>query len=207
MTPTDRALAALSLLSSGKVSEAIEAASKIPTGGDPLHKLLGDALKAGVALAQAGANADPPPAEAMGILRLLAVAPVAAEGFRTMRESFGITQAEVAELCGVSSDAVSTWECGKVSLPPAAVDALLSLTVAHLDPVAAPLFGRDLSRLRKMCGMRQADFAAALGVSEPAIKKWERHGDQPLTPSTVRRIRQRYDELHAEAAELGRVVV
>lgn len=201
MTPTDRALSALSLLASGKVSEAIEAAAKASTGDDPLHKLLGDALKAGFALGRAGDNAEPPPAEAMGILRLLAAGPV--EGFRTMRETFGITQAEVAELCGVSSDAVSTWECGKVSLPPAAVDALLSLMVAHLDPTAAPLFGRDLRRLRKACGMRQSDFAEALGVSEPAIKKWERHGDRPLTPSTVRRIRQRYDELRAEAAELG----
>jgi DNA-binding transcriptional regulator YiaG len=200
MTPMDRALSALSLLASGKVSEAIEAAAQVSTG-DPLHKLLGDALKAGFALAQAGANSEPPPAEAMGIFRLLAAAPVAAEGFRTIRESFGITQAEVAEVCGVSSDAVSTWECGKVSLPPAAVDALQRLMVAHLDPMAAPLFGRDLRRLRKMCGMRQADFAAALGVSEPAIKKWEQHGDRPLTPSTVRRIRQRYNALQAEAAK------
>src|SRR5262249_2670751 len=63
MTPTDRALSILSLLTSGKVSEAIEAAAQASTGGDPLHKLLGEALKAGFALAQSDANAEPPPAE------------------------------------------------------------------------------------------------------------------------------------------------
>lgn len=194
-------MSALSLLASGKLSEAIEAVARASEGGgDPLHKLLGEALRAGFALAQANTNKDePPPAEAMGLLRLLATAPVAAEGFRTVRESFGITQAEVAALCGVSSDAVSDWERGKASLPPAALDALLSLTVARVNHAAPPLSGNDLKRLRKMHGMRQVDFAAALGVSEPAIKKWEQHGDRPLAPATARRIRPRLDELQASA--------
>jgi DNA-binding transcriptional regulator YiaG len=52
--------------------------------------------------------------------RPVSVVPVAADGFRTLRESLGISQAEIAEMCGVSRAVVSDWERGKASLPPAA---------------------------------------------------------------------------------------
>src|SRR5262249_38476502 len=126
---------------------------------------------------------------------------VAAEGFRTLRESLGISQAEIAELCGASRAVVSDWERGKASLPPAAVNALLGLTVARVDPAQmTPIYGRDIARLRRSLGMRQIDLAAALGVSEIAIRKWEQHEDKPLAPSTVRRIQARFSELQARAS-------
>jgi hypothetical protein len=48
--------------------------------------------------------------------------------------------------------------------------------------------------------MRQIDLAAELGVSEIAVRKWEQRGDQPLAPSTVRRIQPRFDKLKARVA-------
>ena len=48
--------------------------------------------------------------------------------------------------------------------------------------------GRDIATLRKPAGMRQTDLAVALGASEIAVRKWERHSEKPLAPSTVSRI-------------------
>ena len=104
-------------------------------------------------------------------------------------------------MCGVSRAVVSDWERGKASVPPTAIQTLLELTVAHLDLAErAPLLGRDIARLREVLGMRQIDLAAALGVSEIAIRKWEQHSDKPLAASTVRRIQPRLDELEARAS-------
>jgi DNA-binding transcriptional regulator YiaG len=158
-------------------------------------------LQTGFALGQASEKGGSLPADAMGLFRFLAEAPVAAEGFRTLREGLGISQAEIAEICGVSRALVSDWERGKVSLPPAAIQALLGLTVARLTRAApVPLLGRDIAKIRKALGMRQTDFAAALGVSEIAIRKWEKSADQPLAASTVRRIQPRLDELQGRAS-------
>jgi DNA-binding transcriptional regulator YiaG len=60
--------------------------------------------------------------------------------------------------------------------------------------------GRDIARIRKALGMTQTEFAAALGVSEIAIRKWEQLSDKPLAASTVRRIQPRLDELEARAS-------
>jgi DNA-binding transcriptional regulator YiaG len=187
---------AITALESGDFAKAIRLAVKGLEDGPPLLK---EALQAGFALGQASdKDGSPPPPEATGFLRFLVAAPVAAEGFRELREGLGISQAEIAEICGVSRAVVSDWERGKASLPPMAVEALLGLAMARLNRAEpAPLFGRDIARIRKALGMRQTDFAAALGVSEIAVRKWERRGDQPLAPSTVRRIQPRLDELQA----------
>jgi DNA-binding transcriptional regulator YiaG len=189
---------AVSALASGDLSKAVRLAAKAVEGKLPL---VPEALEAAFALGQASGKGDPPPPEAMGFLRFLAAAPVAAEGFRILREGLGISQAEVAEICGVSRAVVSDWERSKAPLPPAAVHALLVSTEARLNqPQPAPLCGRDIARLRKALGIRQIDLAAALGVSEIAVRKWEHRGDQPLAPSTVRRIQPRLDELQARVS-------
>jgi transcriptional regulator with XRE-family HTH domain len=59
---------------------------------------------------------------------------------------------------------------------------------------------RDIATIRKALGMRQSDLAAALGVSEIAVRKWEQRGDKPLAPSTVRRIQPQLDELQARVS-------
>jgi DNA-binding transcriptional regulator YiaG len=48
--------------------------------------------------------------------------------------------------------------------------------------------------------MTQTDFAAALGVSEIAVRKWELRGDEALAASTMRRIQPKLDELEARAS-------
>jgi len=189
---------AISALESGDLSKAVKLAAKAAEDRLPLVK---EALEAGFALGRASDKGGSPPPEAMGFLRFMAAAPVAAEGFRTLRESLGISQAEIADICGASRAVVSDWERGKASLPPAAVHALLGLTMARLSQAEpTPIYGRDIARLRKALGMRQTDLAAALGVSEIAVRKWEQRGDQPLAPSTVRRIQPRLDELQARAS-------
>ncbi len=205
MNTKRQALDATSALKSGDLSKAVRLAAKAAktakTAEDGLLPLLNEAMQAGIALGQASGKSEAPPPEALGFLRFLAAAPVAAEGFRTLRESLGISQAEIAEMCGVSRAAVSDWERGKASLPPAAVHALLGLTMARLGRAEpAPLLGSDIARIRKALRMRQTDLAAALGVSEIAVRKWEQRGDQPLASSTVRRIQPRLDELQAQAS-------
>jgi DNA-binding transcriptional regulator YiaG len=189
---------ALAALKAGDLSKAVRAAAKAVGGGLPLVR---EALQTGFALGQASNKGEAPPPAAMGFLRFLAADPGAAEGFRSLREGLGISQAEIAEICGVSRAVVSDWERGKASLPAEAVRALQGLVVARLDRCErAQLMGSDIARIRKALGMTQADFAAALAVSEIAIRKWEQRGDKPLAASTVRRIQPRLDELEARAS-------
>ena len=189
---------AIAALEAGDLSKAVRIAAKAVQGGLPFVM---EALQTGFALGQASNKGETPPPEAVGFLRFLAAAPGAAEGFRSLREGLGISQAEIAEICGVSRAVVSDWERGKASLPAEAVRALQGLAVGRLDRgERAQLMGRDIARIRKALGMTQTDFAAALGVSEIAIRKWEQLSDKPLAASTVRRIQPRLDELEARAS-------
>ena len=189
---------AIAALEAGDLSKAVTVAAK---GVEVDLPLVMEALQTGFALGQASNKGETPPPEAMGFLRFLTAVPGAAEGFRSLREGLGVSQAEIAQMCGVSRAVVSDCERGKASLPPAAVHALWGLAVACLDRVErAPLLGRDIARIRKALGMRQTDLAAALGVSEIAVRKWEQRGDKPLAASTVRRIQPRLDELEARAS-------
>jgi hypothetical protein len=60
--------------------------------------------------------------------------------------------------------------------------------------------GRDIARINKALAMRRSDLAVALGVGEIAVRKWERHSDKPLSPSTVGRIQPQLDELRARVS-------
>jgi DNA-binding transcriptional regulator YiaG len=198
MVTKRQAADAIAALEAGDLSKAVRIAAKAVGGALPLVR---EALQTGFALGQASKKGETPPPEAMGFLRFLAAAPGAAEGFRSLRESLGISQTEIAEMCGVSRAVVSDWERGKASLPPAAVHALQGLAAGRLDRAEPPpLMGRDVARIRKALGMTQTDFAAALGVSEIAVRKWEQRGDEPLAASTVRRIQPKLDELEARAS-------
>jgi DNA-binding transcriptional regulator YiaG len=148
---------------------------------------------------QHGEKTSPEALGAIDLLQQLAKAPVAAEGFRMLRESFGITQREIGERCGVHGHTVQSWECGKAELPPEAIVALLRLAVEHLYVAAEPLSGTDLRKLRRLLKLSQRQFAKQLGVSTIALAKWEAAGSKPLMPATVRRIRPRVNELRASA--------
>jgi DNA-binding transcriptional regulator YiaG len=185
---------AVSGLASGDLSEAIKLAAKAIEDDHPLATR---ALEAGFALGRAS-DKKSAPADAMEFVSLLAGGAAAAEGFRALREGLGISQAEIAKICRVSRAVVSDWERGRASLPPTAILCLFALISARSEP--APLCGRDIARLRKALGIRQIDLAAELGVSEISVRKWERRGDQPLAPSTVRRIQPQLDELRARVS-------
>jgi DNA-binding transcriptional regulator YiaG len=189
---------AIAALEAGDLSKLI----KLVANGIELDlPFVMEALQAGIAVGQASNKCAALPPEVVGFLRFVAARPGAAEGFRTLRESLGISQAEIAEICGVSRAVVSDWEREKASLPPAAIQALQALAVARMDRMKQPpLLGRDITRIRKALGMKQADMAAALSVSEVAIRKWEHHSDKPLAASTVRRIQPQLDKLEAQAS-------
>src|SRR5205823_6710423 len=105
---------------------------------------------------------------------------------------------ELARVGGFSQGAVTDWERGKAPLPEAALRALLKLSQSR--PLQTkPLTGADLRKIRTDRKMRQADFAAKLGVSEIALRRWEHRGTQALSSSTMRRIALHLDELEASA--------
>lgn len=48
------------------------------------------------------------------------------------------------------------------------------------------VFGRNLRKLRKRAGMKQADLARAIGVSQGLISQWENGNGQPNKPTAAR---------------------
>jgi transcriptional regulator with XRE-family HTH domain len=113
-----------------------------------------------------------------------------------LRHAAGLSLHEVAHTLGISADAVSQWEAGysapapghrttlarlyreaEVSLPARVrdresrqQDASPSPTV----PAAAPLVdGARLRTARHAHGWAQADLAARVGVTAPAVSRWE----------------------------------
>jgi len=176
-------LGVLSDVLSGNLGPALDA---IDTA-DPQLQLDG-AVKVGIGLAHARANDAPIPEEAKVLLAAMAAAPVARQCFRMVRESVGITQPEIAEKCGVRVETVSHWETGYSPLPVDAMAALFEILASRVKPPPA-LTGSDIARLRRSLGMRQIDFAAAVGVSVPTVKYWEKHGLLPVPAASARRVR------------------
>lgn len=164
------------------------------------------ALSAGIAFARPivqGEKDGTTPPEVEDFLKLMASAPVAPEAFKALRKSLGVSQATVGKLCGVTHTAVSLWERGLEPMPIQAIEALIKLAGKDIITSAPPemiVSGADLRELRKKLGMRQRDLANALGVSLPAIEKWEAFGPRPLVPATVKRIGPKLEELRAQAA-------
>jgi DNA-binding transcriptional regulator YiaG len=189
MTDARKTRSAIPALRSGDAATAIEIASKALEGLENGPPLVKEALEAGIALARAEARGEPPPADTLSFLRFLAAAPVAPEGFRRLRQQFGISQAAIGDLCGVTSQSVGKWESGAVSLPPAAVRALLNLAMKRPDPVPA-LTGRDIVAIRRALGDSQAAFAKRIGVSVPAVQLWEYRGLRPIPDTATRRVRE-----------------
>ena len=175
-------LSVLSNVLAGNLSPAVDAVEH----SDP-QLPLGQAFKAGVEFAKARANGEALPDEAKLLLTALAAAPVARQCFTLLREGLGITQQEIAEKCGVGVSTVSHWETD-TPLPEAAIVVLLDILASRANP--PPVFtGADIARFRRGMGMRQTDLAAAVGVSLPTVKYWEKHGASPIPVVAARRVR------------------
>jgi DNA-binding transcriptional regulator YiaG len=183
-------LSALSGMLTGDLAPILDAIER----ADPKLQLeLGDAFKAGIGIARAGAAL---PDKAAWLLASLASAPVARHCFRMLRESAGITQRELAEKCGFDGSSVSYWESGGRALPEEAILALLEMIASRAaasiltDTQVAPpsLTGTQVVRLRRGLKMRQVDFAAAVGVSRAAVLNWEQRGNLPIPLSASWRV-------------------
>jgi DNA-binding transcriptional regulator YiaG len=175
-------LSVLSNLLAGNLSPAVDAVEQVDS-----ELPLGQAFKAGIGFAKARASGEALPDEAKLLLTALAAAPVARQCFTLLREGLGITQQDIAEKCGVGVSTVSHWETD-TPLPEAAIVALLDVLASRANPPPA-FTGADIARFRRALHMRQVDFAAALGVSLPTVKYWEKRDNSPIPAVAARRVR------------------
>jgi DNA-binding transcriptional regulator YiaG len=175
-------LSVLTAILAGNLSPAVDAVER----ADP-QLPLGEAFKAGIEFAKARTSGEALPSEAKLLLTALAAAPVARQCFTLLREGLGISQQEIAEKCGVSVSTVSHWETD-TPLPDTAIVALLDVLASRANPPPA-FTGADVARFRRGMGMRQADFAAAVGVSLSTVKYWEKRRASPIPIVAARRVR------------------
>ncbi len=104
---------------------------------------------------------------------------------RRLRSSARLSLEDLGDLAGISPQAISTWETGRIRPSPgmlAAVAAALRVSVADLAPI--PEGDLRLSDLRFQAGLTQADVAAALGVGSSRISDIDR-GRRPVDDDTV----------------------
>lgn len=121
---------------------------------------------------------------------------------KRIRSKLDLTQAELAELLGVSSAAVTSWETGKTQPSRANRKALLELAETEKVVVDAKLGRQQLvgvepdsaaatdvlspdriRAIRKQAGMSQRELAAELDVSINTISNWETGRTSPRRKS------------------------
>jgi DNA-binding transcriptional regulator YiaG len=203
MSNDDFSSEALDALNQGDPKNLLEAIVKgLGAIGFPVP-IAREAITASFALGRADAAGGPPPQQTIDFLEMMAAAPVAAGGFKTLREKLGFSQTDVGKVCGVGQSTVSEWESGVAPLPAKALQALMMLASGNMQ-IENPenlISGADLIKLRKALGMTQSELAAALGVHSVTVARWESASrDKPLAASVVRRIRPQLDDLRARAA-------
>ncbi len=110
------------------------------------------------------------------------------------RKNKGLSQSEVAELVGVSRQAVGKWEKGD-ALPSCeniltlakiykiTLETLLTGAEFEGKPSVTGLFGKTVGErityLRNTLAISQGELALALSVSRQSVSKWERGDSQP----------------------------
>ena len=136
-------------------------------------------------------NAPKTIAELMPLLRRKeAAGPV----MRQLRQSLGLTQSDIAEICGVTHGNVAHWESGRQAMREEAIFRLLqwmgerSAKAIGEGPLPAALL-----KLRRELGFTQAALAAKLGLKEPLVRRAET-GNMPISMD----IAERYRRLAAE---------
>ncbi len=104
-----------------------------------------------------------------------------AEGLKSLREQFDLTQQELAQLLQVSPVTVTAWETGK-SCPRrsnlAQIAAMREADQEEIDEALGrqpvpDISGIDVKRLRRRLGLTQNALAELIGVSAAAVTSWE----------------------------------
>ena len=170
---------------------------------EPFGTLLADVFAAGIALgaAQEAAQGQEQklevPPEAQDVLRFLATAPVAAEGFRMLRERMGITREAIAKTMGAHANTVADYESGKCALPAEAIYALVKLAGGKIETARAyeqNLTGEGVRTIRKSLGLSQEKFAATFGIPLATLSQWERFSARSLPSKARQRVFAALDE-------------
>jgi DNA-binding transcriptional regulator YiaG len=113
------------------------------------------------------------------------------EQVKKLRDRFSLTQAELAELLGVSAASVTSWESGKThpgrenrraiadlrETDPAEISRRVgreeAVVVASRGPVKTDLSPQEVKDIREEVGLTQRELAEKLGVSANSISNWE----------------------------------
>ena len=101
---------------------------------------------------------------------------------RRARESAGQSQATLAQMRGVTQQAIAAWEAGAV--PEDQREVLANAAVA-----AAGFAAGMLRAERERAGLKQAALAAGLGVPQSRVSRWE-CGKLPIPPDVWPHIRE-----------------
>lgn len=127
----------------------------------------------------------PPEAEILwrGYISMLA----APKAFRALRQKFGISQQEFADICNVKHSTVLRWETGQTSFPIEAISELYN--IIGNKSLIEPLTGNQIAHLRSTLKFSRRHFAEAIGVAEMSIIRWEKLADQPLAQSASAKVR------------------
>ena len=131
---------------------------------------------------------------------------------KSIRMAYGYTQDQLGQLVGCTGEAIGKWErelsapdlnCFK-SLEKIAHQAGITVVQLNENPelyiddykdFCKPGYGKILKHLRKQLGLRQVDFAEALGVSSASYRNWETERFIPM--------RENYNEIKKFAIKKG----
>ncbi|MDZ7914835.1 MAG: helix-turn-helix transcriptional regulator [Rhodococcus sp. (in: high G+C Gram-positive bacteria)] len=115
-----------------------------------------------------------------------------ADRLRELRVRAGLSADDLAAKVGASRQAVSTWETGRSTPPPAALGRIadaLHTSVSALVPI--PESQLKLSDLRVHAALSQSDAAQRVGVSTTVLADIER-GRKPETVERVKLLARAY---------------
>jgi transcriptional regulator with XRE-family HTH domain len=100
---------------------------------------------------------------------------------RQFRQSLGLSQQQMADICGVAQHTVAYWEAGRQAIRQNTIQRLLAWMaeqgVKHLEEGPPP---QALLKLRTQLGFTAAVMATKVGVKEDAVRRME-IGNMPIS--------------------------
>ena len=121
------------------------------------------------------------------LLRRKVRASTIGDNIKHLRESHGMTQAELGQIAGVTDKAVSTWEADLKVPRMGAVQKMADYfqipKSVILEGDAAPTIGEKIRKTRIEKGMTQKQVAEKCDMADSAIRKYESGKAVELTPA------------------------